>query len=77
MTECKPVKTPLPRELNLSLMDFPDEINPESQSEYSGIVVSGHVLIQVFRDFNIQEIWLFVRRDFTDARIHLVLLRVT
>ncbi len=36
----KPVKTPLPRDLNLSLMDSFDELNPESQSEYRGIVGS-------------------------------------
>ncbi len=40
MTECKPVKTPLPRDLNLSLMDSRDEVNPELQSEYGGIVGS-------------------------------------
>jgi hypothetical protein len=38
MTECKPVTTPLPRDLNLSLIDSPDEVNPELQSEYRGIV---------------------------------------
>ena len=32
MTDCKPVKTPLSRELNLSLMDSPDEVDPEIQS---------------------------------------------
>jgi hypothetical protein len=28
MTSCKPVKTPLLRDLNLSLMDSPDEVDP-------------------------------------------------
>jgi hypothetical protein len=46
MTECKPVKTPLPRDLNLSLMDSPDEVNPELQSEYRGIVGSLMYLYQ-------------------------------
>jgi hypothetical protein len=40
MTECKSVKMPLPRDSNLSLIDSPDEINPELQSVYSGIVGS-------------------------------------
>ncbi len=38
MTDCKPVKTPLLRDLNLSLMDSPDEVDPELQSEYRAIV---------------------------------------
>jgi hypothetical protein len=33
MSECKPVKTPLPRDCNLSLMDSPDEVDPRVQSE--------------------------------------------
>jgi hypothetical protein len=40
MTKCMPVKKLLPRDLNLSLMDSPDEVNPELQSEYRGIVAS-------------------------------------
>jgi hypothetical protein len=40
MTDCKPVKTPLSRELNLSLMDSPDEVDPKLQSEYRAIVGS-------------------------------------
>jgi hypothetical protein len=37
MTDCKPVKTPLSRDLNLSLMHSPDEVDPELQSEYRAI----------------------------------------
>ncbi len=44
MTECKPVKTPLPIDLNLNLMDSP--VNPELQSEYRGIVGSLMYLYQ-------------------------------
>ena len=33
MTECNEVKTPLPEDLNLSLMDSPDEVDPFLQSE--------------------------------------------
>jgi hypothetical protein len=40
MSECKPVKTPLPRDCNLSLMDSPDEVDPRVQSEYRAIVGS-------------------------------------
>ena len=40
MSECKEVKTPLPRDLNLSLMDSPDEVDPISQSEYRAIIGS-------------------------------------
>ncbi len=32
MIDCKPVKTPLSGDLNLSLMDSPDEVDPELQS---------------------------------------------
>ena len=46
MTECKPVKTPLPRDRNLSLMDSPDEVDPEIQSEYRAIVGSLMYLYQ-------------------------------
>jgi hypothetical protein len=38
MTYCKPVITPLSRDLNLSLMDSPDEVDPELQSGYRAIV---------------------------------------
>ncbi len=40
MSECKEVKTPLPRDLNLSLMDSPDEVDPILQSEYRTIIGS-------------------------------------
>jgi hypothetical protein len=40
MAECKPVKTHLPKNLNLNLMDSADEVNPELQNEYRGIVGS-------------------------------------
>ncbi len=40
MTGCKPVETPLPRDLNPSLMVSPDEENSELQIEYRGIVES-------------------------------------
>ncbi len=46
MTDCKPVKTQLSRELNLSLMDSPDEVDPEIQSEYRAIVGSLMYLYQ-------------------------------
>jgi hypothetical protein len=37
MSECKPVKTPLPHDCNLSLMD---EVDPRVQGEYRAIVGS-------------------------------------
>ncbi len=40
MSNCKEVKTPLPRDLNLSLMGSPDELDPILQSEYKAIVGS-------------------------------------
>jgi hypothetical protein len=40
MTECKPVKALLPRDLNLRRMDSPDEVNSELQSEYRNIWIS-------------------------------------
>jgi hypothetical protein len=40
MTDCKPVKTSLSRDLNISLMDCPGEVDPELQSEYRAIVGS-------------------------------------
>jgi hypothetical protein len=40
MTDCKEVKTTLPRDLNLSLMDYPDEVDPILQSEYRAIIGS-------------------------------------
>ncbi len=46
MTDCKQVKTPLSRELNLSLMDSPDEVDPELQSENRAIVGSLMYLYQ-------------------------------
>ncbi len=46
MTDCKATKTPLPRDLNLSLMDSPDEVDPILQSEYRAIVGSLMYLYQ-------------------------------
>ncbi len=46
MTDCKPVETPLSRDLNLSLMDSPVEVDPEIQSEYRAIVGSLMYLYQ-------------------------------
>jgi hypothetical protein len=40
MNECNSVKTPLPRYLNLSLMDSPEEVDPKLQSMYRAIVES-------------------------------------
>ncbi len=42
MTECKVVKTPLLRDLNLSLMDFPNDVDPIQvlQSDYRAKVGS-------------------------------------
>ncbi len=34
MDDCEPGKMPLPRDLNLSRMDSPDEVNSKLQSEY-------------------------------------------
>ena len=49
MTECKEVKTPLPRDVNLSLMDSPDEVDPILQSEYRAIIGSLMYLYQWIR----------------------------
>ena len=46
MTDCNAVKTPLPRDLNLSLMDSPDEVDPILQSEYRAIIGSLMYLYQ-------------------------------
>jgi hypothetical protein len=46
MTECKPVSTPLPVNLDLSLKDFPEEGNPKLQAEYRAIVGSLMYLYQ-------------------------------
>jgi hypothetical protein len=46
MSDCKPLKTPLARNLNLSLMDSPDEVDPRLQSEYRAIVGSLMYLYQ-------------------------------
>ena len=35
MMESNPVKTPLPRDLNPSLMDYPEEVDPMLQASYS------------------------------------------
>jgi hypothetical protein len=52
MNDCNPAKTPLPRDLNISLLDSPDEVDPKLQGEYRAIVgslmylyQSGHVQI--------------------------------
>jgi hypothetical protein len=37
MTECKPVSTPLPVNLDLSLKDSPEEVDPKLQAEYRAI----------------------------------------
>ena len=49
MTECKEVKTPLQRDVNLSLMDSPDEVDPILQSEYRAIIGSLMYLYQWIR----------------------------
>ena len=46
MSDCKPLKTPLARNLNLSLMDSPDEVDPKLQSEYRAIIGSLMYLYQ-------------------------------
>ena len=46
MSDCKPIKTPLASNLNLSLMDSPDEVDPRLQSEYRAIVGSLMYLYQ-------------------------------
>jgi hypothetical protein len=46
MSECKEVKIPLPRDLNLSLMNSPDEVDRILQSEYRAIVGSMMYLYQ-------------------------------
>ena len=46
MTDCKNKKTPLPRDLNLSLMDSPDVVDLDLQSEYRAIVGSLMYLYQ-------------------------------
>ena len=46
MKECKPVSTPLPLNLDLSLKDSPDEVDRELQSEYRAIVGSLMYLYQ-------------------------------
>jgi hypothetical protein len=38
MSECNSVKTPLPQDLNLSLMDSPEEVDPKLHSMYRAIV---------------------------------------
>jgi hypothetical protein len=40
MTECKPVSTPLPVNLDLSLKDSPEVVDPKLQAEYRAIVGS-------------------------------------
>ena len=46
MSDCNSAKTPLPRDMNLSLMDSPDEVDPRLQSEYRAIVGSLMYLYQ-------------------------------
>ena len=40
MSECNSVKNPLPRDLNLNLIDSPEEVDPKLQSMYRAIVGS-------------------------------------
>jgi hypothetical protein len=51
MSECKPVKMPLPRDCTFSLMDSPDEVDPRVQSEYRAIVGSLMCLYQWTRPY--------------------------
>jgi hypothetical protein len=48
MSDCNPVKTssPLPNDMNLSLMDSFDEVDPNLQSMYKAIVGSQMFLYQ-------------------------------
>ena len=46
MSECTPVSTPLPLNLNLSLLDCPDEVDSKLQAEYRAIVDSLMYLCQ-------------------------------
>jgi len=46
MSECNSARTPLPRDLNLSLMDSPEEVDPKLQSMYRAIVGSLMYLYQ-------------------------------
>lgn len=46
MTECKPVSTPLPVNLDLSLKDSPEEVDPKLQAEYRAIIGSLMYLYQ-------------------------------
>jgi hypothetical protein len=49
MTTCKPVSTPLPVNLDLSLNDFHEEVDPKFQAEYCAIVGSLMYLYQCTR----------------------------
>ena len=40
MNDCNPANTQLPRDINLSLLDSPDEVDPKLQREYRAIVGS-------------------------------------
>ena len=40
MNDCNPAKTPLPRDINLRLLDSPDEVDPKLQREFRAIVGS-------------------------------------
>ena len=46
MNDCNRAKTPLPRDINLSLLDSPDEVDPNLQREYTAIVASLMYLYQ-------------------------------
>ena len=46
MSECTPVSTPLPLNLNLSRLDCPDEVDSKLQAEYRAIVGSLMYLYQ-------------------------------
>ena len=46
LNDCNPAKTPLPRGLNIGLLDSPDEVDPKLQSEYRAMVGSLMYLYQ-------------------------------
>ena len=46
MNDCNPAKTPLPRDINLSLLDSPEDVDPKLQREYRAIVGSLMYLYQ-------------------------------
>ncbi len=46
MNDCNPAKTQLPHDMNISLLDSPDEVDPTLQSEYRALVGSLMYLYQ-------------------------------